>query len=113
MRVFHEIRKRFWQIGLQVLFALVFGYFAYHLMYGDRGLLAWLRLNREFTEAQATRAQLAEQEQELAHRVGLLRAGNLDPDLLDERARILLNYGREDDLVILLPPDQQRQQSDN
>ena len=34
---------------------------------------------------------------------GLAPPDNLDPDLLEERANLLLGYGRDDDLVILLP----------
>ena len=36
------------------------------------------------------------------HRVSLLRADRLDPDLLDERARAMLNYAHPRDLVLTL-----------
>jgi cell division protein FtsB len=36
------------------------------------------------------------------HRVSLLRADKLDPDLLDERARAMLNYAHPRDLTLML-----------
>ena len=36
------------------------------------------------------------------HRVSLLHADRLDPDLLDERARAMLNYAHPRDLVLTL-----------
>ena len=38
---------------------------------------------------------------ELEHRVRLLHPNSLDPDMLDERARLMLNYGHEDDVVVI------------
>jgi cell division protein FtsB len=86
-----------------VIFATVFGYFGYHLVNGDRGLLAMVHLQREnqianqnFAVAEATRKIW-----EL--RVSELRNQSLDPDMLDERARILLNYADKDDIIIFTP----------
>ncbi len=36
-------------------------------------------------------------------RVTLLRADNLDRDILDERARTLLNAAHRNDVIVLLP----------
>ena len=91
------------QILAPVIFATVFGYFGYHLVNGDRGLLAMVHLQREnqianqnFAEAEATRKIW-----EL--RVSELRNQSLDQDMLDERARILLNYADKDDIIIFTP----------
>ena len=53
--------------------------------------------------AQANAAVLNEQKTQLEHRVGLLRPNSLDPDLLEERARVVLNYARDDEMLVLLP----------
>ncbi len=37
----------------------------------------------------------------MENRVRLLEPGSLDPDMLEERARLMLNYGHADDIVIL------------
>jgi cell division protein FtsB len=74
-------------------------YFAYHLVQGDRGLIAWLRLTQQINEAHATLAQVQADRDPLAHRVSLMR-GRLDPDLLDEMARGSLNLVGADEVVI-------------
>jgi cell division protein FtsB len=91
------------QILTPLLFATVFGYFGYHLVNGDRGLLAMAQLQREtqiadqnFAEADATR-KIWEM------RVSELRNQSLDPDMLDERARALLNYAKKDDIIVFMP----------
>ena len=71
-------------------------------MHGDRGFRAWLILKQDLGEAQMLQSDLVRQRLELEHRVSLLRPESLDPDMLEERARMLLNYGHRDDRVILL-----------
>ena len=38
---------------------------------------------------------------ELDHKVQLLHPDSLDPDMLDERARIMLNYGLGDEIIVI------------
>ncbi|MBX9634324.1 MAG: septum formation initiator family protein [Magnetospirillum sp.] len=75
-------------------------YFAYHTVEGDRGVLAWIRLKNEILEAELQLAKVTTERQALEHRVLLLRPDHLDPDMLEERARAMLNMGREDEVVI-------------
>ncbi len=56
----HMLRPR--QILVPIIFAMMFGYFGYHLVNGDRGLLAMAHLQREtmiadqnLAEAETTR----------------------------------------------------------
>ena len=83
--------------------AAIVGYFAYHAVQGDRGLIALTHLQNEIQQAQATLAQVSEQRVELEKRASLLRRDHLDPDMLDERARAVLNYSHPDDVIILVP----------
>ena len=83
--------------------AAIVGYFAYHAVQGDRGLIALTHLQNEIQQAQATLAQVSEQRIELEKRASLLRRDHLDPDMLDERARAVLNYSHPDDVIILVP----------
>jgi cell division protein FtsB len=101
MAMIHELRKRAWQIVPPVLGACVSGYFVYHAVQGDRGLMAWLMLKQQIAEASATRDAVAEERAAWERRVALLRSGSLDPDMLDERARQVLNLGHPDEVVIL------------
>ena len=108
MRLLREIKTRAWQAAPQVLAACMVAYFAYHALHGDRGFYAWLMLNQERAQAEATAAAVAAERARLEQRVGLLRREHLDPDLLEERAQALLNYGMAGDHVIFLDPELRR-----
>ena len=104
MAMIHELRKRARHILGPVLGACLAGYFVYHAVQGDRGLMAWLMLNQQIREATAVRDSVAAERAAWEHRVALLRPDSLDPDMLDERARAVLNLGNPDELVILPDP---------
>jgi len=103
MSVLHEIRAKGRQILPPVIGICLVGYFAYHAVQGDRGFRALLRLKHELAQAKALESALAAERAKLDLRVALLRPDRLDPDMLDERAHALLNFGTADELVILLP----------
>ena len=79
------------------------GYFAYHLVEGERGFKAWLRLNREIRTAIANLEAVRNQRTALDLTVSNLRPEHIDPDLLDERIRATLNLVSPDDIVIMQP----------
>jgi cell division protein FtsB len=91
------------QILAPVIFATLFGYFGYHLVNGDRGLLAMARLEREVQIANQNLAEAETTKKIWERRVSALRNQSLDPDMLDERARALLNFARKDDVIIFTP----------
>ncbi|HUC61801.1 MAG TPA: septum formation initiator family protein [Alphaproteobacteria bacterium] len=103
MGLTRDIGRRLPGISIQLLLASLTAYFCYHAFEGDRGLNAWWRLNHKYEMAQSTLAVLKAERADLDARVALLRPDHLDPDMLEERARILLNFGRPDERVILLP----------
>jgi cell division protein FtsB len=103
MAILYEIRVRARKILPTVLAASVVGYFGYHALHGERGFLAWRELKQDLAVARSVEAQIAAERARLDRRTALLRADNLDPDLLDERARVLLGYGHPGDLVVLRP----------
>ena len=105
MAVIREIRKRARQVAPQALLACLVAYFLYHAVQGDRGILAWVRLERDLAESRGLQGQLAREREHLDRQVGLLRPDNLDPDLLEERARVLLNYGHAEEVEIVWPED--------
>jgi cell division protein FtsB len=39
----------------------------------------------------------------LERRASLLRPDHLDPDMLEERARTILNFARPDEIVVIAP----------
>jgi len=91
------------QILAPIIFATVFGYFGYHLVNGDRGLLAMAHLEREVQIADHNLAEAETTRKIWERRVSALRNQSLDPDMLDERARVLLNFARKDDIIIFTP----------
>ena len=103
MAILTEIRVRARKILPTVLAASVVGYFGYHALHGERGFLAWRELKQDLSAARSVEAEVAAERARLDRRTALLRADNLDPDLLDERARVLLGYGHPGDLVVLRP----------
>jgi len=84
-------------------------YFAYHALHGDRGLLAYIRLQQEIKKAEITRDLVHAERVVLEKRVSLLRPNSVDPDMLDERSRVMLNMGHRDEVVILLQRPQASQ----
>ena len=97
-----RIRAFFTALGLYVLAALLIGYFGVNAYTGSRGLRARqdldqriAALTRQIDETKAERTQWE-------RRVALLKSESLDPDLLDERARALLDYVDGNDLTLRL-----------
>jgi cell division protein FtsB len=76
-------------------------YFGYHLLEGERGLSAWIRLTDQIratrADADLVHAERVAQDQ----RISLLRPEHLDPDMLDEQARAALNLVGPGEIVIL------------
>ncbi|HEY8276121.1 MAG TPA: septum formation initiator family protein [Methyloceanibacter sp.] len=77
------------------------GYFFYHLEIGDHGLKARASLEQRKEALQGELAGLKEVRERIERDVALLRPESLDPDMLDERARAILNLARPDDVVML------------
>ena len=83
-------------------------YFLFHIFHGERGLFAWFKLQKQIAQAVTTAAETNDQKAYLENRVRLLNPGSLDPDMLEERARLMLNFGLDDEVVIL-DPERKRQ----
>jgi len=98
-----EIRKRARFVAGPVLGISLAAYFAYHLVEGDRGLIAWHRLSQELKAAKTVQAQVRAERATLDRRVNLLRSDHLDRDMLDEKARELLNLAAPNEIVIMRP----------
>ena len=100
MAFFHEFQKRVRAALWPVAGALMVAYFGYHLVEGNQGLRAWHALDGKIAEAKDTRDALAGRRALIEGRVAALRPESLDPDMLAERARALLNLGHPHDVVI-------------
>src|SRR3954447_4145987 len=98
-----EIRKRARYVAGPILGISLAAYFAYHLVEGERGLIAWHRLSQQLKEARATQGAVRAERDALDRRVGLLRPEHLDRDMIDEKARETLNLAAPNDIVIIRP----------
>lgn len=100
-------KKKKWaqQVLWSLIGALVVGYFLYHTIQGERGWFAMLRMQHEVTAAETTLGKLKKDREELQHRTELLKSNSMDPDLLDEKSRELLNYSKPNEIIILTPQD--------
>ncbi len=103
MIVLRELRRRARFILGPILGIALTGYFIYHLIEGDRGFLAWLRLTREIRAENAGLEAVRAQREALDLKVSNLKPDHLDPDLLDERIRATLNLVAPDETVIMQP----------
>jgi cell division protein FtsB len=103
MIAMRALRRRARFILGPILGVALTGYFAYHLIEGDRGFKGWLRLNEEVRAASANLEAVRAQRAALDLKVSNLRPDHVDPDLLDERIRATLNLVAPDDLVIMQP----------
>ncbi len=102
MAIGHILRRRARHVIVPVLGALLVAYFGYHAVEGDRGLFAYLTLVQELKKAEISRDLIHADRTQIERRVALLRPDGVDPDMLDERARLMLNLGRRDELTIML-----------
>jgi cell division protein FtsB len=101
MIVLREMRRRMRSLIGPVLGLAVTGYFAYHLVEGDRGLMAWVRLTQAVRVAKANLAEVTAERAALDHRVANMRPDHVEPDLLDEEVRKTLDLVAPDEIVIM------------
>ena len=101
MGIWFNLQSRLKNSWLLLFVVFLFFYFSYFTISGDRGLLRYMYLNKEITQAQKISDQFSAQKNKLEEKVKLLSSSSLDVDLLEERARIVLNYVGEDEFIIL------------
>jgi cell division protein FtsB len=88
--------------ALYTLAALLIGYFGVNAYNGDRGLKAKEDIDRQMAALTADLARLQAEQAQWERRIALLKSDDLDPDMLDERARALLDYADPHDLTLML-----------
>lgn len=79
----------------------VVGYFIYHSIQGDRGILAWVQLQDQLAQSLGQLNAVIKDRQELEERVQSLRPESINRDLLDQQVRLNLGYTHPDEMVIL------------
>ena len=88
-------------LALYAMAAAMIGYFGINAYTGAHGLKAKQDLSQQMDELSKELAKLKLERASWGHRVSLLRADRLDPDMLDERARAMLDYVHPNDVVLM------------
>jgi len=97
-----RFRTFFNALALYTIAALVIGYFGVNAYSGNHGLRAKQDLDQQIAQLSGELATLAAERASWERRVSLLKSESIDPDMLDERARSLLNYADPRDLTLRL-----------
>ncbi|MBK5958266.1 hypothetical protein CCR97_08585 [Rhodoplanes elegans] len=97
-----RIRSIVTALCLYVLASLMIGYFGINAYTGSRGINARKDLDAQIAELTADLAVAKAEREVWQRRVALLKSESLDPDLLDERARSLLNFVDRRDIVMIV-----------
>jgi len=93
----HKKIKNNWICTL-CLFVII--YFGFQTICGNRNIYRLIALKNEISQAQDTADKLRQEKNRLQKLVNNLSDKSLDPDLLDERARVVLNMVADDEFVI-------------
>lgn len=95
---FNKKIKHYWLFAICLFIAI---YFSFQTICGNRNIYRLMSLKKEIAQAQATSQKLRQEKDRLQHLVDHLSDKSLDIDLLDERARVVLNMVADDEFIIL------------
>jgi cell division protein FtsB len=102
LSIFKRILKG---VLVPAVFLAVSGYFAWHAVHGERGLMARDKREADITAARAALQQAETERDSMERRVAGLRGDRLDRDQLEERARSLLNMVGRDEVIVPYGPE--------
>ncbi len=100
-KFWHMLTRIYSSSGIFFVLVLVFIYFSFYAVRGDRGLIRYMNLTREVATARQISAEYANQKEEWSDKVKRLSSESLDLDMLDEQARVVLNMVGPKEFVIL------------
>jgi cell division protein FtsB len=89
-------------LALYTMAALAIAYFGVNAFTGNHGLRARQDLDLQIAQLGQELTALKAERAVWERRITLLKPEGIDPDLLDERARALLDYADPRDLVLQL-----------
>jgi cell division protein FtsB len=104
MALGREVKRRLRGAIAPVIFLAVTGYFCSNAVQGPHGLKAFTAQEAMLKQAQADLAAANAERDAWQRRVRALEGDHLDRDMLDERARALLNLTAPNDIVVQYDP---------
>ena len=102
MKIFSELRLNLRFILWSTIWATIILYITFHMIQGERGLIAFMQIHREVLAAKKIQQTFISKKKHLQNKVALLSLKSLDIDMLEERVRIMLGYSRPNETIILL-----------
>jgi cell division protein FtsB len=97
-----RIRAFLTALGLYVVAALFIGYFVVNAYTGKNGINARQELDQQIADLAGEVERVKAERARWERRVALLKADRIDPDMLDERARQILNYLDPHEVTIMV-----------
>ncbi|PVE23507.1 septation inhibitor protein [Microvirga sp. KLBC 81] len=104
MVIRRRLRRFLIPLMLYSVSAAVAAYFVHHAHSGARGIEAQQQYEAEVAELNKELGTLKTERTNWERRIALLRSDQIDRDLLEERARVMLGRVHRNDLVIITGP---------
>ncbi|MBJ6986234.1 MULTISPECIES: septum formation initiator family protein [unclassified Devosia] len=99
-------RPPFWRhLALTAALLGVQGYLGYSAISGQFGIENRAQIIEDIQVLEDKSSALQAEIDAFKHRVQLMNPKHLDPDLITERARALLNMAHTDDILVMVNPD--------
>lgn len=102
MKLFADLKARARHMLWPIFWTSLIIYITFHILQGERGLIAYWHLREQIVNANQALAGLIQTKETLQNRVSLLSPKSLDLDLLEERARYLLGYSHNNEAIIII-----------
>lgn len=97
-----RIRAFLTALSLYVVAVLFIGYFGVNAYTGKNGINARQELEQQIADLASELGRVRAEREWWQRRVALLKSDRIDPDMLDERARELLNYLDPHEVTIMV-----------
>lgn len=89
------------KLMFNLLILLILFYFIFHTIAGNRGIIAYFKLNQKIEKSNTELDVLKAERIDLEHKVNLLKSP-IDRDMLDEQARKVLGVARPGEKVFVV-----------
>lgn len=95
------IQNKLKSLGFVIICMMLSSYFLFYAIKGERGVIKYFYLKQEIAAAEKIAAKYKDQKNHLEMQVKRLSSSSLDLDLLEERARVVLNFVGDDEFIII------------
>jgi cell division protein FtsB len=103
MVIYKRLRATLYPLALYCVSGAIGGYFVWHAVNGERGLKTKDEYEHKIASLRGELEELKLEHASWGHRIALLSGREIDRDLLDDEARVLLDRVNRNDLVVFLP----------